>query len=211
MAFPSKVALVTGASSGIGAALTARLIANGTFVIAVARRKDRLQTLLDAHGPDKVAAEPYDMTDLEGMPEWVNKNNNNLPGPRHHNPERRHPALNRLHLPHLHLPPQHLLGADDELPRPPPPHHPLPPPSPVRRADPGTRRPRLFRPRPRPHPPLPKLLRHEISPALPRLDPPHPARRARRLVPRPRHRGRPPRRADRAALRPAGPGCRGAG
>ncbi|KAI8275190.1 hypothetical protein K4K59_010343 [Colletotrichum sp. SAR11_240] len=56
-----------------GAALTARLIANGTFVIAVARRKDRLQTLLDAHGPDKVAAEPYDMTDLEGMPEWVNK------------------------------------------------------------------------------------------------------------------------------------------
>ncbi|CAI0650618.1 unnamed protein product, partial [Colletotrichum noveboracense] len=53
--------------------LTARLIANGTFVIAVARRKDRLQTLLDAHGPDKVAAEPYDMTDLEGMPEWVNK------------------------------------------------------------------------------------------------------------------------------------------
>ncbi|KAF0325313.1 short-chain dehydrogenase oxidoreductase [Colletotrichum asianum] len=73
MAFPSKVALVTGASSGIGAALTARLIANGTFVIAVARRKDRLQTLLDAHGPDKVAAEPYDMTDLEGMPEWVNK------------------------------------------------------------------------------------------------------------------------------------------
>ncbi|EQB57370.1 hypothetical protein CGLO_02514 [Colletotrichum gloeosporioides Cg-14] len=73
MPFPSKVALVTGASSGIGAALTARLIANGTFVIAVARRKDRLQTLLDTHGPDKVAAEPYDMTDLEGMPEWVNK------------------------------------------------------------------------------------------------------------------------------------------
>ncbi|KAI8211651.1 putative oxidoreductase DltE [Colletotrichum sp. SAR 10_76] len=73
MPFPSKVALVTGASSGIGAALTARLIANGTFVIAVARRKDRLQTLLDAHGPEKVAAEPYDMTDLEGMPEWVNK------------------------------------------------------------------------------------------------------------------------------------------
>ncbi|KAI8226947.1 hypothetical protein K4K55_008233 [Colletotrichum sp. SAR 10_96] len=59
------------ASSGIGAALTARLIANGTFVIAVARRKDRLQTLLDAHGPDKVAAEPYDMTDLEGMPEII--------------------------------------------------------------------------------------------------------------------------------------------
>ncbi|KAF6816639.1 short chain dehydrogenase [Colletotrichum sojae] len=73
MPFPSKTALVTGATSGIGHALTQRLIANGTFVIAVGRRSDRLSALVAAHGADKVAAEPYDVTDLDGMAAWVAK------------------------------------------------------------------------------------------------------------------------------------------
>ncbi|KAL0942991.1 short chain dehydrogenase [Colletotrichum truncatum] len=73
MPFPSKTALVTGATSGIGLALAERLIANGTFVIAVGRRQDRLADLVATHGADKIAAEPYDMTDLDNMAEWVKK------------------------------------------------------------------------------------------------------------------------------------------
>ncbi|KAK2006187.1 NAD(P)-binding protein [Colletotrichum eremochloae] len=73
MPFPSKTALVTGATSGIGLALAERLIANGTFVVAVGRRGDRLDALVAAHGPEKVAAEPFDVTNLDALPGWVKK------------------------------------------------------------------------------------------------------------------------------------------
>ncbi|GKT59950.1 short-chain dehydrogenase/oxidoreductase [Colletotrichum tofieldiae] len=73
MPFPSRTALVTGATSGIGLALAERLVANGTFVVAVGRRGARLDALVSAHGPEKVAAEPFDITDLNALPGWVEK------------------------------------------------------------------------------------------------------------------------------------------
>lgn len=58
------VAVVTGASSGIGAATARRLVAQGFEVVAAARRFDRLQQLADEIGCTPVA---LDVTDPESV------------------------------------------------------------------------------------------------------------------------------------------------
>jgi NADP-dependent 3-hydroxy acid dehydrogenase YdfG len=73
MPFPYKNVLITGASSGIGQALAERMIESGVFVIAVGRRQDRLDALVAKFGSDKVAAEAFDVSDIEAIPEWANK------------------------------------------------------------------------------------------------------------------------------------------
>jgi NADP-dependent 3-hydroxy acid dehydrogenase YdfG len=57
------VALVTGASSGIGDATAVALAAEGAKVAVAARRSDRLEALADRIGRDRVLVLPTDVTD----------------------------------------------------------------------------------------------------------------------------------------------------
>ncbi|EOO04177.1 putative short-chain dehydrogenase oxidoreductase protein [Phaeoacremonium minimum UCRPA7] len=67
----ARTVLITGATAGIGQALAERMIENGIFVIAVGRRKDRLEALLAKYGTDKIAIEPFDVSDVEAIPTWA--------------------------------------------------------------------------------------------------------------------------------------------
>ncbi|KAI1076962.1 NAD(P)-binding protein [Whalleya microplaca] len=73
MTFPYKCVLIIGATSGIGLALAERMIENGIFVIAVGRRKERLDEFVAKHGSEKAAASQFDITSLGGIPVWAAK------------------------------------------------------------------------------------------------------------------------------------------
>lgn len=73
MPFPYKRVLVIGATSGIGEALAAKLVAEGTSVIVVGRRKDKLEEFVHKHGKDKATAVPFDITQMDKIPQFVTK------------------------------------------------------------------------------------------------------------------------------------------
>ncbi|MBD9471135.1 SDR family NAD(P)-dependent oxidoreductase [Pseudoxanthomonas sp. PXM01] len=72
----TRTALITGATSGFGAAAVRRFAAAGWRVVATGRRVERLQALVDDVGADKMHAAAFDIRDeaamdaaLEALPE----------------------------------------------------------------------------------------------------------------------------------------------
>ena len=68
---PPHVALVTGASSGIGEAVARRYAAAGVKVIAAARREERLGGLVDDFGEDLIFVSVLDVRDLAAIEQLV--------------------------------------------------------------------------------------------------------------------------------------------
>ncbi|KAK2608287.1 hypothetical protein N8I77_006905 [Diaporthe amygdali] len=73
MPFTYKSVLIVGATSGIGAGLADKLVAEGSKVIAVGRRQDRLDEFVKKHNSAKAAAIRYDITDNAGLDAFVNE------------------------------------------------------------------------------------------------------------------------------------------
>ena len=71
MSFPYKTVLVVGATSGIGLALAEKLISNGSHVIAVGRREENLDALVQKHGKEKISSVQFDITDLKAIPSFA--------------------------------------------------------------------------------------------------------------------------------------------
>ena len=68
-----KVVIITGASSGLGEALARKFAAEGAWVVAAARRTDRLEQLAAELNPGKVLCVPTDVTREEDCQQLVEK------------------------------------------------------------------------------------------------------------------------------------------
>lgn len=78
MAEKTKIAWITGASSGIGAATALRLVKDGWIVAATARSEDKIETLVHhieafGQGAGRIVNYPGDVTDAAQMAEIVEK------------------------------------------------------------------------------------------------------------------------------------------
>ncbi len=62
-----KTILITGATSGFGAAAVERFLREGWRVVATGRRADRLQRLVDAHGGARLHVAAFDIRDADAM------------------------------------------------------------------------------------------------------------------------------------------------
>ena len=63
--------IVTGASRGLGLAISKRLVASGFRVIGIARRESDDFKKAAAAAPDVLVFSPYDLGDIDGMPELL--------------------------------------------------------------------------------------------------------------------------------------------
>lgn len=67
MSWTDKVAIITGASSGIGLAAARAMVARGARVALVARTKDKLAAIEKELGSERAASFPLDVTDRAGL------------------------------------------------------------------------------------------------------------------------------------------------
>lgn len=70
MELKSKIAIVTGASSGLGEAIAQALIHEGVKVYGLARSADKLQAIQEKLGKQFIPV-VMDVTDLEGIQSWI--------------------------------------------------------------------------------------------------------------------------------------------
>lgn len=63
----TRTILITGGTSGFGAAAVARFLAGGWRVIATGRRAERLQALVDMHGSERLHTAAFDIRDEAAM------------------------------------------------------------------------------------------------------------------------------------------------
>lgn len=68
-----KKALILGATSGIGEAFAAKLIANGSKVIVVGRRQDRLDAFVQRHGAEIATGISFDVINLGEIQGFADK------------------------------------------------------------------------------------------------------------------------------------------
>lgn len=66
---PTKTVVVTGASAGFGAAMAARFADEGWRVVACARRTERLASLVERFGAERVHAAAFDLRDAHALGE----------------------------------------------------------------------------------------------------------------------------------------------
>ncbi len=70
MSFDSKIALITGASGGIGKAIVESFVKSGTTVIAMGTNQDKLDNLKTELG-DKIITQVCNLADTEKIPEII--------------------------------------------------------------------------------------------------------------------------------------------
>jgi serine 3-dehydrogenase (NADP+) len=63
----TKTVMITGATAGFGAAMARQFAGAGWRVVATGRRAERLQSLVDEFGADRIAAAAFDMRDAQAM------------------------------------------------------------------------------------------------------------------------------------------------
>jgi NAD(P)-dependent dehydrogenase (short-subunit alcohol dehydrogenase family) len=71
MDLSGRTVLVTGGSSGIGRETAVVLSQLGARVVVTGRRTEQLEATLERLAPGSHALEPFDLADLEAIPEWV--------------------------------------------------------------------------------------------------------------------------------------------
>lgn len=73
MGFQYKQVLMIGGTAGIGAAMADRLVQEGSKVIVVGRRQDRIDAFVQKHGSAKAGGIKFNISDLERMDQFFSR------------------------------------------------------------------------------------------------------------------------------------------